>query len=125
MKPFDLEAAKAGAPVCTRDGRPVRIICFDRVVINEGEKEERLVTLTPIASGTELVNFYTKEGKCIGSKRSNNDLFMAPLKKEGWINIYRDGTYYIRGIFVAESIAKSCKGVSEDYVSTIKIEWEE
>lgn len=30
MKPFDLELAKAGHPVQTRDGRPVRIICYDR-----------------------------------------------------------------------------------------------
>ena len=30
MKPFDLEAAKAGKPVCTRDGRKARINCFDR-----------------------------------------------------------------------------------------------
>lgn len=29
MKPFDLRAAKAGAPVCTRDGRSARIICTD------------------------------------------------------------------------------------------------
>lgn len=30
LKPFDLEAAKAGKPVCTRDGRKARIISFDR-----------------------------------------------------------------------------------------------
>lgn len=30
LKPFDLEKAKAGAKVVTRDGREVRIICFDR-----------------------------------------------------------------------------------------------
>ncbi len=29
FKPFDLEAAKAGAPVMTRDGRPARILAFD------------------------------------------------------------------------------------------------
>lgn len=29
LKPFDLEAAKAGKPVCTRDGRKARIICFN------------------------------------------------------------------------------------------------
>ena len=29
MKEFDLEAAKNGAAVCTRDGRPARIICYD------------------------------------------------------------------------------------------------
>lgn len=30
MRIFDLEAAKAGAPVCTISGNPVRIICFDK-----------------------------------------------------------------------------------------------
>ena len=29
MKNFDLEAAKRGAAVCTRDGRNARIIAFD------------------------------------------------------------------------------------------------
>ena len=29
LKPFNLEAAKQGKPVCTRDGRKARIICFD------------------------------------------------------------------------------------------------
>lgn len=29
MKPFDLEKAKAGAPLCTREGFRARIICFD------------------------------------------------------------------------------------------------
>lgn len=29
MKPFDLERAKAGEPVVTRDGKDVRILCFD------------------------------------------------------------------------------------------------
>lgn len=30
MKKFDLELAKQGHPVQTRNGRPVRIICWDR-----------------------------------------------------------------------------------------------
>lgn len=29
MKPFNLEEAKAGKPVCTRDGRRVEIISFE------------------------------------------------------------------------------------------------
>ena len=29
MKDFDLQAAKNGAPVCTRDGRKARIVCYD------------------------------------------------------------------------------------------------
>lgn len=31
LKPFDLEKAKQGAKVVTRDGRPVRIICWDKL----------------------------------------------------------------------------------------------
>ena len=30
LKEFDIEAAKAGKPVCTRDGGKARIICFDK-----------------------------------------------------------------------------------------------
>jgi len=30
MRQFNLEEAKAGKPVCTLDGRKVRILCFDR-----------------------------------------------------------------------------------------------
>lgn len=33
-KPFDLEQAKAGKPVCTRDGHKARIICFDAKLEN-------------------------------------------------------------------------------------------
>lgn len=48
MKGFNLEAAKAGKPVCTRDGRRVRILCFDRKgypespimgLVDEGDRE--------------------------------------------------------------------------------------
>ena len=31
LKPFDIQKAKADKPVCTRDGRKARIICFDRI----------------------------------------------------------------------------------------------
>lgn len=48
MKPFDLKEAKQGAPVCTRDGREVRIICWDKegdfpiVGLVKFPKEERM-----------------------------------------------------------------------------------
>ena len=46
QKPFDVEAAKRGAKVETRDGRPVRIVCYDRksnypiiALVNYGDEE--------------------------------------------------------------------------------------
>lgn len=54
MKPFDLAAAKAGAPVCTDLSEPVRILCFDRkssqfpiiALIDKGDNSESFVTFT-------------------------------------------------------------------------------
>lgn len=34
FKPFNLEQAKAGKPVCTRDRHKARIICFDAKLKN-------------------------------------------------------------------------------------------
>lgn len=83
LKPFDFEAAKAGKPVCTRDGRKARIICFD--TINKGNYP--IIALLE-DKGCEAIFYYNKDGKCnVGTER---DLMMLPEKKEGWINIYKD-----------------------------------
>jgi hypothetical protein len=47
MKPFNLDEAKAGKPVMTAEGQPIRLICFDRngtypiigLVVTEGGRE--------------------------------------------------------------------------------------
>ena len=53
LKPFDIQKAREGKPVCTRDGRKVRIVCFDRkrtypiiALIEEGE-DERVCSYMP------------------------------------------------------------------------------
>ena len=51
LKPFDIQKAREGKPVCTRDGRKARIICFDVkwathpiiALIEEGEGERILL----------------------------------------------------------------------------------
>ena len=123
MKPFDIELAKAGHPVCTRDGRAVRIICFDRkntngcsiiALVDKGEYEE---CLSFVING----KFYNDE------RGSDNDLFMATLKKEGWINIYKDGD---RAMIQSCNIYQSKEDAVDmhspiSYITTVKIEWEE
>ena len=89
MKPFDLEAAKAGAPLVTRDGRPAKFIAH----VAEAQPSQRLVVL--IDGGV-----YTKfeSGKYAASPAhvSDNDLFMAPVKRTVWVNVYGYGgaTWY-------------------------------
>ena len=85
MKPFDLEAAKAGKPVCTRDGRKARIIAFDI------KNDEYPIVATVECRGNEFVNSYTINGKYDSSGKcfSYLDLMMAAEKKKGYIALYK------------------------------------
>ena len=119
LKPFDLEAAKAGKPVCTRDGRKARIICFDAkgkqpiIALFEREKTDEVIIQT-----------YNDDGSYYGlGKEDNRDLIMRPEKKDGWVNVYKDGLLGARVYKTrkeAYDIASPC-----DYVDTVKISWEE
>lgn len=120
MKQFDIELAKAGHRVCTRDGRPVRILCFDRksvdgysilALVDEGNYESFIV--------------YTSRGKFSEYKKGNDpyDLFVASVKKEGWINIYENGSTS-KAIYPCKEDALDCHD-PVGYITTIKIEWEE
>lgn len=126
FKPFDLEAAKAGKSVCTRDGRKARIISFDR----HGEDCPiiALVVDSKNAECEEVID-YTLDGICNENIINHNkyDLMMFPQKKEGWINIYTSYDGIETGISVYETKEIAKKGIdnSVSYLGTIKIEWEE
>lgn len=78
LKPFDVQKAKEGKPVCTRDGRSVRIVCFDMNSFNN----HIIVALITEKNGTESISSYTSEGKW-KEIESENDLMMLPEKKSG------------------------------------------
>lgn len=121
LKEFDLEAAKAGKPVCTRDGRRARIICFDR------NWEYPIVALIECENGEEMISACDKDGKARIYETQGTDLMMLPEKKEGWINIYTSYCGIETGISVYETEEIAKKGVDNNtsYLGTIKIEWEE
>lgn len=81
LKEFDLEAAKAGKPVCTKDGRKARIICFDR------NWEYPIVALIECENGEEMISACDKDGKARIYETQGTDLMMLPEKKEGWVNL--------------------------------------
>lgn len=71
MRNFDLEAAKAGAPMCTRSGKTARVICYDR----RGSVGSRVMAL--LNEGQyESVEFYTDNGELIPDEISQKDLMM-------------------------------------------------
>ena len=123
LKPFNLEAAKQGKPVCTRDGKPARIICFDKI------GEYPIVALVMV-KGKEVVYSYTNNGYYNSSETScGDDLMMAPIKRKGWINLLQMGnhpTFTDGNIYSTEEEAQN-----KDYhdnvkrIKIIEIEWEE
>lgn len=118
MKPFDLEAAKAGKPVCTRDGRKARIICFD--TINKGNYP--IIALLE-DKGSEAIFYYNKDGKCnVGTEL---DLMMLPEKKEGWVNVYNSLGVITFSHNPYDTKEEAMKDKGKYYVDTVKIEWEE
>ena len=121
LKPFDIQKAREGKPVCTRDGRKARIICFD-------VKAKKPIAALITNDDTEEAHFYYDNGRSDQYQEYRYDLMMLPEKHEGWINIYKDGENSReteRAIFETEEIAKINKCNDGSYITSIKIEWEE
>ena len=115
LKPFDIQKAREGKPVCTRDGRKARIICFDAKFPKTGN----IVTLVEKENGEEVTLYHYDDGHC--SIGRAYDLMMLPEKKEGWVNLYKSKDT----IFKSEKEAKAHSDDFENYIATVKIEWEE
>ena len=120
MKPFNLEAAKSGKPVCTRDGRKARIICFDY------KGDYGVYPILALISTTnqcgvpdEIIAKYTEDGKYARyiSTENNEDLMMVSEKREGWTLLQKNGC-----TFDSKEIAE--KNCTDDYF-VAKVEWEE
>lgn len=118
LKPFDIQKAREGKPVCTRDGRKVRIICFDRKYLYDGQ-DFSIVALVNEGTYSESVYSYTKDGLFEPGKCHNYDLMMLPEKKEGWVNVYKNQIHY-----TPKSAEEGHKGIT-DYIKTIRVEWED
>ena len=118
MKAFSLEEylKNPSKKVVTRERKKVRIICTDArgnypivALIEEGCYDNALS--------------YTKDGELYNGESNVYDLFFAPEKHEGWVNVYRDFDGMMCGsVFATEEEAK-CN--AKTAIATVKIEWEE
>lgn len=125
MKQFNLEEYKKNPnrKVITRDGRSVRIVCTD--VMGAIYPVLAVYKKDP---AHESWNSYTTDGKLYTEGDTQADLFFAPEKHEGWINIYRDIDNRIMvGSPHPIKSEKDAKMASKepDYLATCKITWEE
>lgn len=125
MKPFNLEEyfKNPERKVVTRNGRKVRVVCTDK------KGDYPIVALVEYYDGTyEIACLFKKDGRFQINEPCDEDLFFAPEKHEGWINVFEDT---IGSSCVGSRIFKSKKDAEKEaknysvYKTTIKIEWEE
>lgn len=119
MKPFNLQEAKDGKPLLTRKGRPVKFVAYEP----EAVLYERIIGLY---LDNKTIGVWTETGTVAEYERSY-DLFMAPIKREGWAAIYNmhgplAGKQANAYIYPTEEAAKEYEAKANAYV---KMEWEE
>lgn len=122
MRQFDLKEylANPNKKVVTRDGRNVKIYCTNyyhqHPIIAQIEGEER-------SHAFRETGHYNIYGESMG------DLFFAPEKHEGWINIFKSSNDIAflgqSRIFESKEDAKKDGKDCECYVATVKVEWED
>ena len=127
MKAFNLEEylKNPSKKLVTRGGRTVkRILCTD------ARGDYPIVALVDCGCYDTALS-YTKDGGFYASNETSvNDLFFAPEKHEGWLNIYRSDEcgFYMRGKSPYKSKEKAdkvAKANPKTFFTTVKIEWEE
>ena len=106
--------------VVTRDGKSVRIRCTDRK-----DAVYPIVALID-SNGKEEILSYTKNGYFYYDGRKDvNDLFFAPEKHEGWVNVYKDGDRFYSSMDILKTKDKAEALSCRSCIATVKIEWEE
>lgn len=122
MKQFNLEEylKNPSKKVVTRDGRSVKIHCTNYIGAQK---------IIAQVEGNDYSSAFSNDGRFIVGDESSRDLFFAPEKHEGWVNIFVDavGNPSITDlrIFTSKEDAEKEGKNKKWYIKTAKIEWEE
>ena len=122
MKQFNLEEylANPSKKVVTRDGRSVKIHCTNYIGAQK---------IIAQVEGKDYSSAFSNDGRFIVCDESSCDLFFAPEKHEGWLNLFKDtlGIIYGGCVYTSKDEAKEEEYPTdrESHIATVKIEWEE
>ena len=122
MKQFNLKEylENPSRKIVTRDGRNARIICTDKKgvcpIVALIERSDSVIEETII---------YKENGEVFGTTTTKYDLFFAPEKHEGWVNVYKDGDHFYSSMDIFRTKEKAEALSCRSCIATVKIEWEE
>lgn len=122
MKQFNLKEylENPSRKIVTRFGNKVRIICTD------AKCDRPVVALVEGRfSDYESIGRYTKDGRYYANETTMSDLFFAPEKHEGWINVYKDGDHFYSSMDIFKTKEKAEALSCSSCIATVKVEWEE
>ena len=125
MKQFSLDEFKKNPTrkVVAENGRSARIICTDA----KG-RYPVIALVFDVDNDYEDIYFYTPDGECSDISDGPMNLFFAPEKKSGWVNLFRRGSETEAGVvFDTKDEARFILGKRprQNYITTTHIEWEE
>ena len=88
-----------------------------------------VIGLLSLDDKSETTVYYKKNGRWLADNQDEWDLFFAPIKREGWINVYK-GVIENHLPYVGQKVYKSKEEAIRNkcgdyYFTTLKIEWEE
>ena len=124
MKRFNLEEylKNPTRKIVTRDGRNVKILCTNYYLGNQ-------CVIAEIEDIDRSFSFNQYGQQYGNTEDSPLNLFFAPEKHEGWINVFdsRDGSKYLGDsrVFKAKEDAEEAGKNWSHYITSVKIEWEE
>ena len=121
MKQFNLQEynKNPSRKIVNRAGDPVRIICTD------ANMTYQIIALTKYGDG-EIIRVFKQDGTWInGSSIRDYDLFFAPIKREGWTNIYKNTQRQFSTGIIYNTKEEALRVANHDSIATTKIEWEE
>lgn len=123
MKQFNLQEylKNPDKKIVTKNGLDAKIICTD------GSNPKYPIFALIQNKGGKNVLSYTNNGRNIDECECPFDLFFVTEKKEGWINLYKINSIISPGprAYDSKEEAESAAGDKSNYISTIKIKWEE
>lgn len=123
MKQFNLEEylKNPSRKVVTREGRNARIICTD------AKGDFPIIALIETTNGSIEFNYkFKKNGRFLDNDSDYHfDLFFVTEKHEGWVNVYKAGNTPHSDTCIWPTEEEAKKWANNDYVATVKIEWEE
>ena len=124
MKRFSLKEylKNPARKVVTREGNSVEII------YTNAEGRYPIVAVVTNKEGNKVTIKCTKYGLWSENGESALDLFFEPIKKEGWVNIYNYVYNYVSNKTTGDVYSnkeEAIKNKDLNYITTVKIEWEE